>query len=209
MVAIDPREAALIVVDPQNAFCHPDGTLGQSGVDVSGLVATLPHIEALIRTCRAAGIRDIWTRHYNMVEDRGRDAHKIKPHTLKRKTIACQPGTWDSEIVDALKPLITADTRIIEKYKWSAFYGTGLEPLLRILGTRLVIVCGTTSNACIETTIRDAYMRDYDVVIVKECVAAVRPDWHEAALEVWAHYIGEVVSLAQFQGMLPDQTGAP
>jgi len=208
MVKIDPQEAVLIVVDPQNAFCHPDGTLGQSGVDVSGLVATLPHIEALIRTCRAAGILDIWTRHYNMAEDRGRDAHKIKPHTLKRKTIACQPGTWDSEIVDALKPLITEDTRIIEKYKWSAFYGTMLEPLLRILGTKLVIFCGTTSNACIETSIRDAYMRDYDVVIVKECVAAVRPDWHETALEIWAHYIGEVVTLAEFRDMLPDKHGA-
>jgi len=205
MVKIEPREAALVVIDPQNAFCHPDGTLGQSGVDVSGLVATLPHIEALIRTCRAMGIPDIWTRHYNMPEDRARDAHRIKPHTLKRKTIACQPGTWDSEIVAALRPLITEHTPIIEKYKWSAFYGTGLDPLLRILGTKLVIFCGTTTNACIEASVRDAYTRDYDVVIVKECVAGVRPDWHKMALEVWSHYIGEVVTLSEFRDMLPNK----
>lgn len=208
MIEIDPSESVLLVIDPQNAFCHPDGTLGQSGVDVSPLVETVPRIAELIKTCRAAGIRDIWTRQYNFPQDRSRDAHRIKPHTLKRSRIACQPGTWDAEFVDALKPHIADASHIIEKYKWSIFYGTGLDPLLRIWGTKLIIVCGTTSNACIDTSVRDAYMRDYDVVIVKDCVGGVRQDWHQMALEVWAQYVGEVVTLAELSERISATVGA-
>ena len=201
MLKIDPAKSALIVVDPQNAFCHAEGTLGQSGVDVSKLVGAVPNIAELVRRCQSAGIADIWTRHYNFVLDEGRDAKRIQPHTKKRKTIACQPGTWDSEFVDDLESLVTERSQVIEKYRWSAFYGTRLEPLLRILGARLLIVCGSTTNACIEATVRDAYMRDYDLVMVKDCIAGVRQDWHESALEVWSHYVGEVVELSDLQAM--------
>jgi ureidoacrylate peracid hydrolase len=201
---INPEETALIVVDPQNAFCDPKGNLGQSGVDVDDLVALVPQITTLVNMCRTAGIRDIWTRHYNLLEDRARDAHRIKPHTLRRKTISCLPQSWDSEFVDDLKALITPETMVLEKYRWSVFYGTQLDPLLRSFGTKLIVFCGSTTNSCIETSIRDAYMRDYDVVIVRECVAGVRSDWHAAALEIWDHYIGDVVTLSEFEEMLPD-----
>ena len=208
MLNINPRESALIVIDPQNAFCHPEGTLGKSGVDVSHLIASVPQIAELVTLCRAAGIPDIWTRHYNFALDAGRDAKVIKPHTAKRKTIASQPGTRDSEYVDELKPLITDQTTVFEKYRWSAFYGTGLESLLRIGGVKMVIFCGGTTNACIEASVRDAYMRDYDVVMVKDCIAGVRQDWHEMAFEVWSHYVGEVVTLHQFKAMLAGKKAA-
>ena len=208
MLTINPNETALIVIDPQNAFCHAEGTLGKSGVDVSHLVASVPQIAELVTLCRMAGIPDIWTRHYNFAVDSGRDAKRIKPHTAKRKTIACQPGTWDSEIVDELKVRINDETPIIEKHRWSAFYGTRLEPLLNALGVKMVVCCGSTTNACIEASVRDAYMRDYDVVMVKDCIAGVRQDWHEMAFEVWSHYVGEVVSLHQFKAMLAGEDAA-
>lgn len=208
MLKVNPSEAALIIVDPQNAFCHPEGTLAQSGVNVSGLIASIPRIVELVRLCRAAGVPDIWTRHYNWAVDKGRQAKRIEHHTAKRKRIASQPGTWDSEFVDEVKPLVTAQSHVIEKYRWSAFYGTQLDVLLRILGTKLVIFCGGTTNACIDTSVRDAYMRDYDVVVVKDCIAGVRDDWHETALAVWSHYVGEVVTLSEFRDMLSQETAA-
>lgn len=203
MVEILPLETALIVIDMQNGMCHAQGTLGQSGIDTTRLMGIVPRVADLVTTCRRAGIPDLWTRHYNLAEDRARDARRITPHTKKRKAIACQPTTWDSEFLDDLKPLAEDAHAVIVKYRWSAFYATNIETLLSSLGTRLVVICGTTTNACIDSTVRDAYMRDYDVVVVEDCVAGVRADWEKAALEVLGHYAAEVTPLADFKKMLP------
>jgi ureidoacrylate peracid hydrolase len=97
---------------------------------------------------------------------------------------------------------------VIDKHRWSVFYGTRLDPLLSILGTRLLIVCGAATNTCVETTVRDAYMRDLDVVIVSDCVAGVNTVWHETALEVWTQYVGELVTCEELvQGLTPSARG--
>ena len=201
--SILPEETALLVVDAQNGMCHSQGTLGKSGVEVGPLQAILKPIEEVVRACQAVGIADIWTRQEHYADDKTREAHRIQHHTLKRVTIACQKGTWDAEVVDELKPLITPESHTISKQKFSGFYGTNLEVLLRILGIRLLIFTGTTTNLCIETTLRDAYMRDYDCIIVEDCVAGVDPKWHEMSLEVWRRYLGLVVNHRELLEMLP------
>lgn len=205
MVDILPKETALIVIDMQNGMCHPEGTLGQSGIDTTRLMGIVPRVAHLVGACRRAGIPDLWTRHYNLAEDRARDARRITPHTKKRKRIACEPGTWDSEFLDTLAPLAEGAHAVIVKYRWSAFYATNLDTLLSALGTRLVVICGTTTNACIDSSVRDAYMRNYDVLVVEDCVAGVRADWEKTALEVLNHYAAEVVPLSSFKAMLPER----
>lgn len=202
MLEIIPGETVLLIVDPQNDFCHPDGNLGQSGVEMSVWKTVTPRIKSLINFCRDVGIQDIWSRHYNIANDRGKAAKRIEAHTAKRKNLSAEPGTWGSEFVDELKPLVTESSYVIDKYRFSVFYGSNLDPLLNILGTKLIVICGGTTNACIDTTIRDAYVRDYDVVIVEDCIGGVREDWHRVAVEVWRHYLGEVVSLDEFRQML-------
>ena len=59
-----------------------------------------------------------------------------------------------------------------------------------MLGTEALLVCGATANACVETTLREAYLRDYDVVAVTDCIAAVRPEWEPTAHAVWGQYLG-------------------
>jgi ureidoacrylate peracid hydrolase len=207
-LVIDPAETALLVVDMQNAFCHAEGTLGLGGVDMAPLRATIPHVRRLVRLCRESGIPDIWSRQIHYPRDRAREAHKILPHTLRRPRVACQPGSWDAEIVDELRDLVGPTTEVLDKHKWSCFYGTRLSPLLRILGTRLLIICGTTTNLCVDTTIRDAYMRDYDVVVARDAVAGVDPAWHEASLGVWARYMAEVLSVEELATMIRPAAGA-
>jgi ureidoacrylate peracid hydrolase len=195
MIELRPHETALLVIDAQNGMCHPGGTLGQSGVDVTHLQRIVPRIARLVEVCRQAGIADIWSRELHYPHDVSRDAHRIPPHTLKRARIPCQIGTWDAEIVDELKPLIRETSHVIDKHRWSAFHGTRLSPLLSILGTRLIIVCGAATNTCVDTTVRDAYMRDFDVLIVSDCVAGVDESWHDVALAVWAQYVGALTTL--------------
>lgn len=191
---INPHETALLVIDAQNAFLHPQGTLGISGVDLSLLTSIVEPIRHLVTACRAAGIPDIWSLQHHLAEDRTRALHRIVPHTQKRARIAALAGTWDAEIVDELKPLLDARSHVITKHKFSVFYGTRLEVLLRILGRHTLLITGSTTNACVDTTIREAYMRDYDLIIVRDCVGGINRQWHETALAVWAQYCGVVVS---------------
>jgi ureidoacrylate peracid hydrolase len=208
VIEIRPSETALLVIDPQNAFCHPEGTLGKSGVDVTPLAAVVPRIVDLMGVCDARGIPVICTHHTNHLDDAGRARHRIEPHTSKRATIACQPGTWDAAFVAEVSEALPADAHVVDKHRWSAFFGTSLDGLLQVLGARLLIVTGTTTNACIETTVRDAYMRDFDVVIPRECVAGVRQDWHDVALEVWERYVGEVVGVDELRRQLAPERAA-
>lgn len=205
MLKLIPEETALLVIDPQNDYCHADGLLAQSGVNIGPMYAAIPAIAQLIKRCQAAGIQDIWSRHYNLADDKGRAAKRLQPHTAKRKRVTSQPGTWGSEFVDELKPLINDKSWVFPKYRFNCFYGTPLENLLKMGGKKLLVICGGTTNACVETTIREAYMRDYDLVMVGDCIGAVRPDWHVMALEVWKHYLGEVVNLSEFEQMLDPQ----
>ncbi|HEV8339029.1 MAG TPA: isochorismatase family cysteine hydrolase [bacterium] len=198
----DVNDTALLVIDAQNAFLHPDGTLGISGVDLSLLTSIIPKLRPLIEACKARGIPDIWSLQYHLPNDQTRGLHRIQPHTEKRARIVCQPGTWDAEIIEDLKPLVDSRSHIIEKHKFSVFYNTRLEVLLRILGRRTLIVSGSTTNACIDTSIREAYMRDYDLLIVSDCIGGVRRDWHEMALAVWAQYCGAVVRSEDLLAML-------
>jgi nicotinamidase-related amidase/catechol 2,3-dioxygenase-like lactoylglutathione lyase family enzyme len=189
--ALDLKTSALIVTDMQNAFAHEKGTLGVSGVDTKRLAAITPPLKKLIERCQAAGMPVIWTVQEHLTPDAVRAKKKIAAHTAKRKQVAALAGTWDAEIVDELKVLAAVNpTFVVRKHRFGAFYATRLEQLLRMLGTQALFITGTTTNACIETTIREAYLRDYDVVAVKDCISGVNSAWESAAQEVWAQYFG-------------------
>jgi ureidoacrylate peracid hydrolase len=97
-------------------------------------------------------------------------------------------------IVDELRDLADDPSFVIRKHRFGSFYETRLEQVLRMLGTEALLVCGTTTNACVETTLREAYLRDYDVVAVTDAIAAVRPEWEPTAHAVWAQYLGELAT---------------
>jgi catechol 2,3-dioxygenase-like lactoylglutathione lyase family enzyme len=95
------------------------------------------------------------------------------------------------EIVDGLNDLAQLEPSLVfRKHRFGCFYETRLEAALRMLGIEALLVCGATANACVETTLREAYLRDYDVVAVTDCIAAVRPEWEPTAHAVWAQYLG-------------------
>jgi ureidoacrylate peracid hydrolase len=181
---------ALLVVDMQNAFCHPEGTLGISGVDVESAQATIEPVRRLVEAARAAGVQVVWTQQEHFAADASRARKRLASHTAKRKRVSALSGSWDMDLVDELKPLADDPSFVIRKHRFGSFYETRLEQVLRMLGTEALLVCGTTANACVETTLREAYLRDYDVVAVTDAIAAVRPEWEPTAHAVWAQYLG-------------------
>lgn len=202
---LDAARAALLVIDMQNAFCHPDGTLGRSGVDVGPAQDVIKPIAELVQAARQAGLPVIWTVQLHLDRDASRARRRLPSHTDKRARVSAVAGTWDAQIVDELAGLADDPTFVIEKHRFGAFHQTRLEQLLKMLGVDALIVTGVTANACVETTLREAYLRDYDVVAVTDCIAAVRPQWYPVAQEVWAQYLCVLASSDEVRRWLEGQ----
>lgn len=206
---LDPRTSALLVIDLQNAFIHDKGTLGISGVDTQRLSAIVPVLADLIPRCQAAGIPVIWTVQEHFAVDASRAHKKLAGHTSRRKQVSALAGTWDEEIVEELKPLAAVNPAyVIRKHRFGAFYETRLEMMLKMLGTRTLFVAGTTANACVETSIREAYLRDYDVVALNDCISGVNAEWEETAKKVWKQYFCELSDAKEMRGWI-DAKSAP
>ena len=187
---LSPQKTALLVVDMQNAFCHPEGTLGISGVNVEPATRAIPSVARLATACRAAGVPVLWSQQVHFAVDAGRARKRLASHTQKRARVSALAGTWDAQLVDELAPLADDPSLVFTKHRFGCFYETRLDAMLRMLGSEALLVCGATANACVETTLREAYLRDYDVVAVTDCIAAVRPEWEPVAHAVWGQYFG-------------------
>jgi ureidoacrylate peracid hydrolase len=208
MSAIDRLQlnrAALIVVDLQNAFCHPEGTLGQSGLDTERLGAIIPRLRPVILRCHEVGIPVLWTLQEHFADDRRRARKQLPSHTSKRKGVSALAGSWDAQIVDQLKDLVTNPSFLIRKHRFGGFYETRMDIVLQQLGVDAVFVTGSTTNACVETTIREAYLRDYDVVGITDLISGVNTQWEETAHKIWRQYFGVTIDSSEFNGWIDRQ----
>ena len=204
--ALDPRRTALLVIDMQNAFCHPEGTLGLSGVNVEPAQKAIPAIAGLVDACANAGLPVLWSQQVHFPVDAGRSRKRLPSHTQKRTRVSALAGSWDAQVVEELAPLASDPTLVFTKHRFGCFYETRLEAMLRMLGVEALVVCGVTANACVETTIREAYLRDYDVVAVTDCIAAVRPEWESVAHAVWGQYFGVLATADEVTAWLTTTT---
>lgn len=205
---LDPATTALLVIDMQNAFCHPQGTLGISGVNVEPAQRIIPPVRRLIESCRARGVPTLWTLQEHFATDHSRAHKRLASHTSKRKQVSALAGSWDAEIVDELAPLASDPTLVIRKHRFGAFYQTRLEKVLDMMGVEALLVTGATTNACVETSIREAYLRDYDIVAVTDCIAGVREEWVPTAHAVWGQYFCELATSDEVEGWL-ESSAAP
>lgn len=179
-MSVPKDDVALLVVDMQNGFLEPEGSMARIGMPHHELRSALPGCESLVRAARGAGVPVIFTRYVYQPGfiDGGLLAHELVPQM--KEVDALVAGTWDAEVVASLAPQ-TGEV-VIDKSRPSAFYGTQLEPLLTSQGIRSLVICGVTTNICVETTARDAGQRDYRVHVVSDAVAEFDPTRHKVAL---------------------------
>lgn len=168
----DPRRCALLVIDMQEHFA----ALTEFIMD---------HVSSLIDACRFAEIPVIYTRHGH--RDPAQDGGLLAEWWGE----AILYGSPDWEIVSALAPGV--DEPIVDKNRYSAFYGTKLEDLLRQRGIAEVIICGILTNCCCETTARDAFMRDFQVFFLSDATTAVAEELHIAALKNLAYACAHIL----------------
>jgi ureidoacrylate peracid hydrolase len=189
---LDPKATALVIIDMQHAFCAPGGP---AEVPVSrGLVDP---INALTAKLRAIDVPIIWVLHANMRYGEKTDWELFFNHVVsdevRAKTIdslvAGRQAVWgglergNSDLV-------------VFKNRYSALVGgsSNLERVLRNLGIDTVLIAGTKTNVCCESTARDAMMLDFKVVMVSDCCAALSDDEHRAALETIIQQFGDVMT---------------
>jgi len=172
---------ALLIVDLQNDFIHPDGAYAR-GNAVSAQAAALPgKLKPLVDLIRAKGGLVAATQ-FTLVPGRG-GAPLISPHLIRMRPFLRKgdflPGGWGHQVVDALQPIDVS----VEKIAYSAFYQTRLEWLLRKLGIEHIVVAGIVTNGGVASTVRDAHVRDLDVTVLDDGCAAPTPAMHDTAIE--------------------------
>lgn len=203
---LDPAEVGLIVVDMQNGFCHPEGSRGQAaGPDaVSKPRAIIPAVVRCIRMAHDAGVPVWLTRQVHYPEDRTRERRRIPSHLDRggTKLKLCWRETWDAELVDEVQAELRPEDEIVVKHRSSAFYNTTLESELRMRGIQVLIVTGTTTSYCVESTVRDAYARDFDVVVPADAVADTEDAAQRASLYAIDRFHGLVTTIDGVARML-------
>jgi len=180
MAELTTDKTALLVIDLQNGFCHPDGSFGQMDMPVENLAAAIPGSRRLVEAARAAGVPVIFTQYQYRPDykDGGILVDEILPTLADLNSLAA--GTWDAAIVDEF--VVGDDDFVVQKNRYSAFYGTRLEPMLTSMGITSLVMCGVTTNMCVETSARDAAQRDYKTWVVGDATGELDAERQTHAL---------------------------
>jgi ureidoacrylate peracid hydrolase len=206
---IDPRYTALLVIDMQKGFCHPESRMETSGVGTANQRAIVPSVLGLVRLARKHEIPVFWSQQVHFPEDVTRRRRRIPSHQTKQRWTPCLRDTWEVDFIDEVVAEIRPEDYVIEKHRASMFFETTLDAKLRMLGIEQLVVAGTTTAFCVETTIRDGYYRDFDVVAVRDCIADPRPRFHEDTMAKVETFFGVVVTLDELPSLIVPVDGAP
>jgi len=185
----DPKTTALVIIDMQRDFVEPGGFGEALGNDVSPLQAVIAPCRRMLEAARRNGMMVIHTRegHSPDLADcppsklvRGRGERKIgDPGPMGRILVRGEHG---HDIVPELKPL--AGEVVVDKPGKGAFCATNLDHILHNRGIKSLIVCGVTTEVCVNTTVREANDRGYECVVLSDCVGSYFPEFQRAGLQM-------------------------
>jgi nicotinamidase-related amidase len=181
---LNPDTTAVVVVDMQNGFCHPEGSLYAPASEDA-----LEPVTDLVARARDAGASVVYTRDVHPPEQ-FEDSHyydefdRWGEHVLE--------GTWDAQLHDALD--VRDDDHVVEKHTYDAFHQTDLEGHLEAHGIRDLVFCGTLANVCVLHTAGSAGLRDYRPILVEDALGYIEEDHREYAVDHADWLFGERTS---------------
>ena len=207
-VAVD--DTAIVVIDMQNAYASPGGYLDLAGFDIAGAGKVIEQSAKVLETARAAGMPVIyfqngWDSSY--VEAGGPGSPNFhKSNALK--TMRARPdltgtllarGTWDYELVDALEP--QAGDIVLHKTRYSGFFNSQLDSVLRSRGIRNIVLVGIATNVCVESTLRDGFFLEYFGIMLEDATHQAGPEYlQQATIYNVETFFGWVSTVADFCG---------
>jgi nicotinamidase-related amidase len=188
-VAIELDRTAIVVIDMQRDFLEPGGFGEALGNDVSRLGVAVPPIKALLESARARGLLIVHTREGHRPDltdapkakvERGAPKARIGDvGPMGRILVRGEPG---HDIVPELYP--RPGEPIVDKPGKGAFYATDLQSILQNRGIENLVVCGVTTEVCVNTTVREANDRGYRCIVPADCCGSYFPEFHDAALRM-------------------------
>lgn len=164
---MDASSVALVVVDVQNDFVHEHGGAASLGYEILACQEAMPSVLSAIAGAREVGARVIYVRTEH-VEWTDSAAWKQRLQGRVTNSRLCEPGSWGSEFYQ-LAPV--SDEPIVTKHRYSGFIGTDLQLILRSIGATQLAFAGFAANVCVESTLRDAYMLDFEVTLLNDATA--------------------------------------
>ena len=218
-VFVDAKTTAIVVVDMQNDFATPGGMFDRAGIPIRAIQEIVAPTRRVLDAGRAAGMLVVFLK-MQFAEDLSDAGTPEAPNRIKHRplglgevveTPAGQPGqilvegTWNTEIVAALTPE-PADL-VVAKRRYSGFYETALDRILRDAGIETLVFTGATTSVCVESTLRDAFYRDYRCILLSDCAAEPigsdrTPSNHDATILVIQTLFGWVSESQAFLEML-------
>ncbi len=169
---------ALLVIDMLNDF-----VLEGAPLEVPAARAVVPEIRREIDKTREAGVPVIYVCDSHQPDDPEFRRFNWPPHAVR--------GTEGAKVVEDLSP--GEDDYVVEKTTYSAFYDTELQALLERLGVKRLRLTGCVTHICVLFTASDAVLRGYEVEVVKDAVAGLAPDDHEAGLRIMKNVLGATI----------------
>jgi ureidoacrylate peracid hydrolase len=215
-IAIDIATTAAIVVDMQNDFGSKGGMFDRAGIDISGIQRAVGPTARVLAAARRTGIKIVYLKmgYRPDLSDLGASDAKNRMLHLQRlgvgQTIKNPDGkeyrvlirdTWGTDIVAELNP--QAEDVVMYKHRFSGFYQTDLDRVLKEGGIKHLVVTGCTTSICVESTIRDAFFRDYRCVLLTDCTSEpiahdIPRSNHDATLLLMELMFGWVSTSEQF-----------
>jgi ureidoacrylate peracid hydrolase len=174
------HRTAVVAIDMQVDFAFPGGALGKAGLDMGAAVAAVDVATDLVTAARRAGVPIIFV---GLATSADTDSPAWREWRRRGGESGdgglCRSGTPG---VDFVGPQPLPDDPVVLKTRYSGFYQTNLDEVLRELGVDTLVLCGLTTECCVDCTARDAFHRDYFVFVADDACAAYSDDVHRSAL---------------------------
>lgn len=210
---IDLQRTALMVLDVQNAFISKGGMFDLLGIDLAPHQKIIDPIKKLIGAARSSGVKVIYTVHQyspDLRESGGPNSpawykvptvKRIREHPEWRDKLLVR-GVWGADIVEELKP--QEDEIVVEKQRYSAFYQTNLDSILKTYDIKYLLFVGEAINICVEASIRDAFYIGYFPIVIPDACGYAGPPFTKDAtifnvklLHGWVTTSGDVIKALQ------------
>ena len=183
---------AVLVIDMIREFCD----LEQGLIPIENAARMLPALHEFVNEAREAGAVIIW-----VVDKHRRDKPDFE---LERVRFHCTEGTLGVELAPPLRAL--PEDYLVTKSRYSAFFGTDLDLILRNENISRLILTGTKTNVCVRAAAQDAFARNYDLLIARELVTTDRENLHLANLEDMDRYFGRVLPTEEVMAQLREES---